>query len=275
MENWGGVEETIIMNKYGAENTIVNWTDLTSYNKTGYAFIAHNIYFVWGDIHYDYHSRNSFVDRKVNVGCIFKEFYRKASDERKKIVTRMAGIRKEKKTVCFFGTNVTNQGRYTERFLADYMELIREFCERNKDINILFKPKREGNRPTKLAICDNFIYLSPSKCGVEEAIAISDVCITMGMTTPSIIALICGSNGLYFDTTENGYHPFARKYRDKIVFSDKELLFKQINNILSGKLSCSDVIGEKEIRMYDAFPDDNALERWRENLHELTLAHNK
>ena len=47
-------------------------------------------------------------------------------------------------------------------------------------------------------------------------------------------------------------------------------LFEQIRNILDGKFSCKNVIGEKEIREYDAFSDDNALQRLRDSLYELT-----
>jgi hypothetical protein len=118
---------------------------------------------------------------------------------------------------------------------------------------------------------NNFIYLDPRKYCVEEAIAISDVCITLAASSPSTIALICGKNGLYFDDSGNKNHPFAKKYENIIVFDDKNLLFKQIYNILDGKINCKDIVSEKDIREFDAFPDDRALERLRDNIYELTL----
>jgi len=46
---------------------------------------------------------------------------------------------------------------------------------------------------------------------------------------------------------------------------------KQMENILDGKFNCRNVLSEKEIRAYDAFSDDSALERLRDNLYTLTL----
>ena len=92
----------------------------------------------------------------------------------------------------------------------------------------------------------------------------------MATTSPSTIALICGKDGLYFENTGNKNHPFAKKYENILVFEDKDLLFKQIYNILNGKFKCSDVISEREIREFDAFADDRALERLRDNIYQLT-----
>ena len=79
-----------------------------------------------------------------------------------------------------------------------------------------------------------------------------------------------GKNGFYFDDTGNRYHPFAEKYKDILVFEDKNLLFRQLSNILDGRFSCRDVVSERTLREYDAFADDNAVERMVGNLYELT-----
>ncbi len=56
------------------------------------------------------------------------------------------------------------------------------------------------------------------------------------------------------------------------MFDDKELLFRQADNILNSNFNCRDIISEAEIRGYDAFKDDKALERLRDNLYKLTLS---
>ena len=278
---------TIILNKYGTKNVIFHWSDLTFYKAYRHAFVAHNSYFVWGDIHYDYHADNYFVDEKIDIGCIYKEEYNKAFSNKEEIIRRISLSKASEKVAAFFDVSFSNDIHFTEEFFLDYLELIKEFCEKNRNINVLLKPKSAEDYETnvsrdnisrfrriwnELANLDNFICLDPLKISIEEIIAISDVCISMGMNSPSTIALICGKDALYFDNTGNIYHPFALKYMNEIVFEDKERLFQQVDNILSRGFRCKDVISEEEIRRYDTFDDDKGLERLRESLYQSTLS---
>ncbi|MDD4979794.1 MAG: hypothetical protein PHC54_00780 [Candidatus Omnitrophica bacterium] len=278
---------TIILNKYGAKNTIFNWSDLTAFKGYSYAFCAHNIYFTWSDIHYDFHSAYTFIDTKINIGCIFKQEFNQAIGNKEKIISQKLNIKNGGKIVTFFDNSFDDSLHLTSSFFLRYLEIIKEFCRNNKGINVLLKPKVDkqivlrylGERAAEyrkiydgLTSCTNFFYLNPLEFGFEEALAVSDVCVSMGLNSPSTVALICGKNALYFDNTGNKCHPFAKKYENIFVFEDKDLLFKQLNDILNGRFTCRDVISEKEIREYDAFDDDKALERLRNNLYELTLS---
>ena len=284
-KDWGDIEETIIFNKYGAKNILFHWSDLANYKIMDYSFIAHNVCYSWGDIHYALHLYSYFVDKRINIGCIYKEKYNEAVINKENIINRIGGFRKGRKTVLFCDTSFGNYFEYTERFFLDFLEIIRDFSKTNNDINVLLKPKNIEEEKLRflsdnvkeykkvreeLFGFSNFFYLDPLKYSIEEAIAISDICITMATTSPSTIALICGKEGLYFDNTGNKNHPFAKKYENIIVFEDKNLLFEQIYNILDGKFRCRDVISEKEIREFDAFADDGALERLRDNIYQLT-----
>lgn len=276
---------TIILNKYGAKNTIFNWMDLITLKGYSYAFCAHNVYFTWSNIQYDFHSSYTFIDRKINIGCIFKRAYNKALSDKGKIISQKLGIDSGAQIVTFFDNTFDDSAHLTSSFFLAYLKIIVEFSRNHKDVIVLLKPKyiREetlmslGENKDKynrildeLSAIKNFIYLDPFKFGFEEALAVSDVCVSMGLNSPSMVALICGKDALYFDDTGNTYHPFADKYKNIIVFEDKDLLLKQLNNILNGRFSCRDIISEKIIREYDAFDDDNAMERLRDNLYTLT-----
>ena len=279
------ITTTIILNKHGAKNVIFHWSDLTSYLSYDQAFIAHNIYFAWGDIQYDYHSATRFIDKKVKIGCIYKREYNKAAKNKEGIITQIDGFKRGRKTVTFCDTAFSDSFVYTELFFLEYLEIIKEYCERNKEVNVLLKPKK-GEEAVLRLLKDNvdqykkirnelfsfanFIYLNPLKWKIEDIIAISDVCVSMGMNSPSTIAILCGKNGLYFDNTGNIYHPFSKKYKNLIAFEDKDRLLKQIDNILNARFDCRDVISEREIKEYDNNSDDNALERLRESLYRLT-----
>ena len=276
---------TIILNKYGAKNVIYNWSDLAVFKGYSFAFCAHNVYFTWGDIHHDFHSAYTFIDKKINIGCIFKKEYNKAVYNKERIIGEKLNIKKSGKIVTFFDNTFDESLHLTPRFFIKYLKIVEEFCISNKSISVLLKPK--GGREAVLTSLgrdvgqyikiwdnllsfNNFIYLNPLEFCFEEALAVSDACVSMGLNSPSMVALICGKNALYFDDTGNRYHPFANKYKDILVFEDKNLLFRQLNNILDGKFNCGDVVGEKTLREYDAFVDDNAAERMINYLYELT-----
>jgi len=235
-----------------------------------------------------YKSHKICLNKKINIGCVFKEGYNKAANNKEAVFSRIKGFKKGNKTATFYDSSLGN-ARFTEDFYIEYIELIREFCEMNRDVNVLLKPKKSqrhveayiaGRSHDKLIrymdvwkqlfSCDNFNYLDPAEWTIEETIAVSDVCVTMGLTTPSTIALVCGKNAFYFDNSDNTGHSFAQKYKDKIVFDNKDFLLKQISNVLSGEFDCRDLISEREIREYDAFNDDKALERLRNDVYELT-----
>jgi len=285
-KDWGDIEDTIILNKYRTKSVIFHWSDLTCYNAYHQAFVAHNVYFVWGDIHHDFNSSHFLVDRKINIGCIYKKAYRNALKNKSNIVRGIQGFRIERKVVTFCDTSFTNSSEYSEAFFLDYLQLIKSFCKKKRNVNVLLKPKSSESYEKKLSgenvdtykkiweeliKHDNFIFLNPLQHGIEQTIAISDICVSMAMNSSSTIALICGKDGLYFDNTGNTCHPFAKKYKDIIVFEEENLLLQQICNILDGRFSCKDFVTEKEIRKYDAFSDDKALERLKEDLYRLTL----
>ena len=51
----------------------------------------------------------------------------------------------------------------------------------------------------------------------------------------------------------------------------QELLFEQINNLINNKFTCKKLIGEDEIRKYDAFGDDKALDRVIDEIYKVTV----
>ena len=276
VHDWGDVAETIILNKYGTQNVFFQRSDMTFSKSYLHAFIAHNIYFAWGDIHYDLHAENYFVDKKVSIGCIYKKAYNEAVKEADKIRERIPSMSNGKKTVAFFDTAFQDTIHVTTSLFLEFLDIIAEFCEKHPGVNVLLKPKKSEKDVLgmlngsldrynliwdRLGHCKNFIYLDPWEWSIENIIAVSDVCINMAITSTSTIALICGKNALYYDNTGNLEHPMVRKHYGKIVFDNKEALFEQIEHILQSRSPSSNLLSEKELREYDAFDDDKALER--------------
>lgn len=274
--DWGDVAETIILNKYGTQNVFFQRSDMTFSKSYLHAFIAHNIYFAWGDIHYDLRADNYFVDKKINIGCIYKKAYNEAVHEADKIRTSIPLLNKARKTVAFFDTAFQDSIHVTTALFLEFLDIIAEFCGRYPHVNVLLKPKKDKKDVlgmlngtlerynfiwNRLEHCKNFTYLDPWKWSIESIIAVSDICINMAITSTSTIALICGKSALYYDNTGNEEHPMVRGHSGTIVFDNKEALFGRIEHILQDQSSPGNRLSEQELKEYDAFDDDKALER--------------
>ena len=110
------VANTIILNKYDSKNIMFHWSDLSVYKTYYHAFIAHNVYLAWGNIHYDCHADNYFVDKKINIGCIYKSEFNKAIRNKKNIITRLDPLRSKNNIVTFFDSYFSVSFFQTENF---------------------------------------------------------------------------------------------------------------------------------------------------------------
>jgi len=280
----GDVVPSIVFNKYGTKSVISHWSDMTTFKDYKLAFIAHNIYFAWGDIHYDFHSENLYIDKKVNVGCIYKKQYSDIIKNQNACLDKMPLLKKRKETVCFFDSSFGKLGQLSELNFLEYFRLMTDYCDKNSDVNVLYRPKESKEvvmsccgsfrdeylaLRDKLMSFDNLFFVEQGNISTMEAIILSDLVISFGMSSPSTITLIIGKEALYFNNMGNKEHPFVVKYNDKLVFETKDALFLQMNNILQGKFKCGDVLTQGDIRSYDAFDDDLALDRIKEYLSQM------
>lgn len=284
-KDWGDIAETIIFNKYGAKNAIFNWSDLTFFTSYNHTFKSHNLFFTWGDIHYDFQDTGNYrIDDHINIGCIYRKVLKDVAGKAQTMAANLSRFNRTRKTVVFFDTSLDPYSYLNSHLFIEYMTLIEEYVRTHEEVNVLLKSKSKSglskddvlnNYDGYIGIMNrldgygNFTNLDASEWFAEEAIAVSDVCITMGMTTTSTIALICGKDALYFDKVNN-YHPFAKKYRGSIVFDDKHSLFDQIDNITGSRFRCGDILDQDLLRQYDAYQDDSALPRIKERLFAVT-----
>ncbi|MBA7698336.1 hypothetical protein ES703_107013 [subsurface metagenome] len=275
------IPETIILNNYGAKNVIYHWSDLTSYDCIGHHFKSFNIYLIWGKAHS--RGKRYFVDSLVETGCWLKHNFGEFTRNRKNIYEKLGLPINGYKVLAFYDESFNPNGHFTEEVLLDFWQMMLELVEENRNVIGIIKPKY-GDK-LKLNILSNkgreifnnikqkcsesgrlYFIDEPREVAATEVIAISDINITMGMGSPSTIALLCGEIGLYYDTTGNDYHPFTQKYRNKLVFDNKRDLFSTVNKIIDEGYSPLNEIEEELLRDYDHFRDDRGLERFREAL---------
>jgi len=275
------IPETIILNSYGAKSVIYHWSDLTQYDSIVHYFKSFNIFLSWGKAHY--RGRRHYLDNITETGCWLKHNFTEFTRNRKSIYEKLGLPINGAKVLAFYDESFHPDIHFTEEVLLDFWQMMLELVEENINVIGIMKPKygekikgrilsskgREIYSNIKQKCSENgrlYFIDEPREIAVTEVIAISDVNITMGMGSPSTIALLCGKTGLYYDTTGNDYHPFARRYRNKLVFDNKRALFSTVNRIIDQGYRPLSEIEEELLRDYDRFRDDMGLERFREAL---------
>ncbi len=277
------IPETIISNNYGAKSVIYHWSDMTSVNAFAEHFKSFNIYLTWGKAHT--RGKRYFVDNVITTGCWLNHNFGEFIRDKKNIYEKLGLPTNGYKVLAFYDESFNPDIHFTEEVLLDFWQMMFDLIEENRNVIGILKPKvGDGDKRLMLSAKGREIYNNikqrcsesgrlyfidnPREVGVTEVIAISDINITMGMGSPSIIALLCGKIGLYYDTTGDDYHSFAQKYRNKVVFDDKRDLFSAVNKIIGGGCNPQNEIDEELLRDYDHFRDDRGLERFRDALLE-------
>jgi len=275
------IPETIILNNYGAKSVIYHWSDLTGYDGIHAHFKSFNINLIWGKAHS--RGKRYFVDNVVETGCWLKHNFAEFTRNRKNIYEKLGLPANGAKVLAFYDESFSPDIHFTEEVLLDFWQMMSELIDERKDVIAILKPKLGNEKYDTLSNKGEEIFTSikgkclesgrfyfidnPREVAVTEVIAISDVNITMGMCSPSTIALLCGKTGLYYDTTGNDYHPFTtNKYRNKLVFDNKRALFSAVNRIIDQGYSPLSEIDKELLRNYDRFRDDRGVERFREAL---------
>tara|TARA_Y100000031_G_C8221401_1_gene386129 strand:+ start:140 stop:1093 length:954 start_codon:yes stop_codon:yes gene_type:complete len=275
------IPETIILNNYGAKSVIYHWSDMTSGAFSTEHFKSFNIYLIWGKAHI--RGKQYFVDNIIETGCWLKHNFGEFTKDKKNIHKKLELPTNGYKVLAFYDESFAPNIHFSEEVLLDFWQMMFELIEENRNVIGIMKPKvGDGDKRLMLSAKGKEIYNNikqrcsesgrfyfidnPREVGVTEVIAISDINITMGMGSPSSIALLCGKIGLYYNTPGDDYHPFARKYKNKVVFDNKRGLFSAVNKIINQGYSPLDEIDEELLRDYDQFRDERGLERFREAL---------
>lgn len=282
--NLSHIPETILLNYHGAKSVIWNWSDMTSYNAIGAKYKSHNLYLVWGNIHYDYQSLGSYsVDKVIKTGLIFNHSFDQLVDDKASIRRKLGLPIDNRKVLAFYDESFSPSIHFTEETLLDFWQVMADIIETRTDIIAVLKPKwwrGDGYENLSASGREKFekvytrclnsrrfhIIEHPQVTSPMEVIAISDINITMGMCSPSTIAILCGKIGLYYDTTGNDQHPFTQQYRNIVAFNDRGSLLQVVNRIIDDGYNPLDELNPDLLRTYDHYRDNLGLERFREAL---------
>ncbi|HAH05420.1 MAG TPA: hypothetical protein DCM05_02665 [Elusimicrobia bacterium] len=280
-KDWGDVPQTMAANRHGARSFLIQWSDITAYPEIHHAFIAHDLYFFWGEGHRDFHAGHKKIAQPLSTGCIFKASFleqRRRADALRERIGLGRG-----RAVSFFDTTFGDVYEYPEAMFLRYLDSMRLCARALPETLFLLKRKRfwldsydslispthraaYRERWDALRTLPNFKDVSGSVRDPEALIAVSDVVVTLAMTSPSTIALLCGVDALYYDDSGNRQHPFCRLPEKRLVLDAPQALADRVAEILQGRARPTQLLSESDLRPLDAHRDAGALERIRDVL---------
>ena len=268
------IAEAIICENHGTRYYLMHWSDMSieSYHWV-VSFLGCDQFLVWGEKH--------LADPQmphVKTGYVFKGMIKKAIHEKDSLKSEM-NLPVHRKIVTFFDESFTDLCQMTPSHFVNLWKAALHFAVTHPQVTVVVKSKdfdRVQLLPTTLKEkfaeiqqqaqgLANFYIFNSKKYSFIEAIGISDVVITQGMTSSATIAIIFGVEGLYFDQVPYR-HPFTKDFKDKIVFDDSKKLCVMVEKILEGRESPRRAIPEKLLRGYDAYDDDRGLDIFRDVL---------
>ncbi|MFA5097242.1 MAG: hypothetical protein WC490_01280 [Candidatus Margulisiibacteriota bacterium] len=265
------IPESIVCKDHGVKYYLMHWSD-NSINIDTYLLsdLVCDNFLMWGKAHLigvEGENANPYF-----AGYVFKKFIHDIKNCKNDVIAQM-GIKQKGKIITFIDEAFGGEIKMTQDNFVSFWETILKTAQDQRQNTIIIKPKgkylfvnltghyRERYEVLKVQMSgmDNVYIIDETKWSFIEAIGISDIVITQGMTSSATIAIICGIEGLYFDQASYN-HPFSKKYKDAVAFDDSEKLIKKISLIVNGQDSVFDVIPEKEIRGFDEFADDRGID---------------
>jgi len=271
------IAEAIVCQNYGTIYYLMHWSDFSlPVIKGSLFFLGCDSFFTWGKVHIQGVEGNPKLF--TFTGYVFKKFIREVASNKDKVLSDM-GISAKGKIITFFDEGFGGASEMSEEHYVTFWETGLRLAEAEKKNTILIKPKglhlherlsdylkeRFIEIKTQLDRLENVYIVDYNKWSFIEAIGVSDIVVTQGMTSSATIAMVCGIEGLYLD--EFGYdHPFSNLFKDRIVFNDPDRLIDAIRRMIKEEDSVFKNVPERLLREFDEYPDDRGIDLFRDIL---------
>ncbi len=277
------IAEAIVCQTYGTRYYLMHWSDNSiGIDKYLLSFLGCDEFLLWGKAHIQGVEGRSEILRPI--GYVFKKFIKKVMAKRDQVLAEM-NVNPQGKIIAFFDESFGGECKMTERHYVNFWKTILETAVLEPGHTIVVKPKefarhKELSEPAQqeflsihkeLSQRENVFILDSLKWSFIEAIGVSDLVVTQGMTSSATIAIIAGIPGLYLDEAHY-QHQFTKFFKGKIVFDNVRDLIARIDEGLKDLSRILSVVPEEMIRCFDAYPDDEGVSRLRQILAGQTVS---
>ena len=117
----------------------------------------------------------------------------------------------------------------------------------------------------------NIIIIDTSNYDPLHIVAVSDINVTLELSSPSTIALICGEVGIFYNVVfDFANHSLYPEYLDKLIFNDTDKMVNTIKKYLGHEINFKAIVNSVNLEDYDEHRDNKGLTRLIQAVSERT-----
>ena len=250
-----------------------------------YAFQAGDYYFTWGENIMALYAPTCEFKEVIKVGFWGKEEYSKIRSRREELKKEIAGDRATSRIISFYDIPYFHErSTFTAKHLLDFYNAA-VACSVLDNVTVILKMKSTHNiydakypdemRPLfdqlwgEIKKRDNMLILDTSMYDPLHIITVSDVNVTLELSSPSTIALICGEAGIFYNVIfDYAHHSLYPKYLDRVIFDKMSRLVEAVKSHLRGEIDLRKVVDNIDLKGYDEYRDSHGIERLRQAVLE-------
>jgi hypothetical protein len=251
-----------------------------------YAFQNPHVFLAWGKDVMKVYEASHQIDRVIHTGFWGFNDYRIAEAKRDRLRQEL-GLSATDDLVVFYDIPYfPERSTFTPQLLLEFYHAALKTTEIPNRVVILKMKNRHNENlniypKTLRADFDALWQQLKSKSNIRlvttldwdpvEMIAASDVNVTLEVTTPSTLALLCGKAGFFLNTLEKQIvHPLMPHYMGKLIFRDAASIVEAINAFLAGPRDVKNLMEIDELDGYNECSNEGGLARFRAEIASLS-----
>lgn len=277
-----------ICSRHGIKSGIYNFGVTASWFRwSPYSFQIADYYFAWGENVLSLYRPTCELGEVIKTGFWGREEYLKIRSRREELKKEIIGENNHNQVVTFYDIPYYyERSTFTARNLRDFYNMALA-CSEMDGVTVIIKMKNKHNvngavypnemKPlfqklwNNIKEKSNIIILDTSMYDPLHVIAITDINVTLELTTPSTVALICGEAGIFYNVVyDYTSHPLYPKYFGRLIFNDTERLIDAIKRHLKKEINLKNIVENGDLKGYDEYREDNGLNRFRQAIREIT-----
>lgn len=269
----------VLCRRYDSKFAIYNFGSTVSWGRwSPYAFQTADYYFTWGDKIISLYRPTCEFGEIVKAGFWGKEEYIKICAMRDELKRKIAGGRDGSHIITFYDLPYFyERSTFTAWHLYNFYNAALR-CSEFDNVTVILKMKSRYNingarYPSDIkSLFDklwreigeksNIIILDTSDYDPLHIIAVSDINVTLELSSPSTIALICGEAGLFYNVVyDYASHSLYPKYFGRLIFDDIDKLVDIIGKHLRREIDLKNLVEDADLRGYDEYRDSEGTRR--------------
>jgi hypothetical protein len=223
---------TMSAHEHGGISARFQVSDDTDPFNEDLCYLTHHVSFVWGRGVAEVWERNWRADEIVHVGYIWGRLHRQSLQERDVIRARY-GATQDSVLVTAFDNTPSRDSFNSPAALERFHTAASALTQIGENVLVALKPKdaRPPGSPHEDRGNPRLIFLDPRSADTNELIAAADLVVSMGQSSTTAEALVCGVPAIALDETGRDWRGVLER-PDILAVSDASELRPAVERLL-------------------------------------------